>query len=229
MPTFLSGNALKILAAIFMTIDHIGVMLFPRITILRVLGRLALPIFAFMIAEGCKYTRNRRKYFGMVFGLGVICQIVYYLFDGSMYLSILITFSLSILTIFALQNMQKKNTTASCLVFLLTVAAVWVLNLIFTIDYGFCGCMLPVFAAAFQGTNYDRLPIHIGMLGVGLILLSGAIGGVQIWSLLALPLLLCYNGKRGKWNLKYFFYIFYPTHLVVLQGIAELMFLLKLR
>ena len=54
----LSGNALKILAAIFMTLDHMGLMLFPHIPLLRILGRLALPIFAFMIAEGCKYTRD---------------------------------------------------------------------------------------------------------------------------------------------------------------------------
>ena len=60
-PKFLTGNALKILAALFMTIDHIGVMLFPRVLVLRIIGRLALPIFAFMIAEGCKYTRNKKK------------------------------------------------------------------------------------------------------------------------------------------------------------------------
>ena len=227
MPTVLSGNALKILAAIFMTIDHIGVILFPQSAILRILGRLALPIFAFMIAEGCKYTRNRRKYFGMVFGLGAVCQVVYYLFDGSMYLSILITFSLSILTIYALQYLKEKNTTFSGVIFLCTVFAVWLLNLIFTIDYGFWGCMLPVFAALPHGTKYDRNPVSITLLGLGLLPLALSVGGIQIFSLLALPLLYCYSGKRGTWNLKYFFYIFYPVHLAVLQGIAELIYLLR--
>lgn len=227
MPTVLSGNALKILAAIFMTIDHIGVILFPQSAILRILGRLALPIFAFMIAEGCKYTRNRRKYFGMVFGLGAVCQVVYYLFDGSMYLSILITFSLSILTIYALQYLKEKNTTFSSVIFLCTVFAVWLLNLIFTIDYGYWGCMLPVFAALPHGTKYDRNPVSIALLGLGLLPLALSVGGIQIFSLLALPLLYCYSGKRGTWNLKYFFYIFYPVHLAVLQGIAELIYLLR--
>lgn len=227
MPTVLSGNALKILAAIFMTIDHIGVILFPQSAILRILGRLALPIFAFMIAEGCKYTRNRRKYFGMVFGLGAVCQVVYYLFDGSMYLSILITFSLSILTIYALQYLKEKNTTLSGVIFLCTVFAVWLLNLIFTIDYGFWGCMLPVFAALPHGTKYDSKNVSITLLGLGLLSLALSVGGIQIFSLLALPLLYCYSGKRGTWNLKYFFYIFYPVHLVVLQGIAELIYLLR--
>ena len=43
---------------------------------------------------------------------------------------------------------------------------------------------------------------------------------VQIYALMALPLLLCYSGQRGKWKMKYFFYIFYPVHLVLLQGIC---------
>lgn len=224
MPKFLTGNALKLLAALFMTIDHIGVVLFPRVLILRIIGRLALPIFAYMIAEGCKYTRNKKKYFGMIFILATLCQIVYFFVDGTLYLSILYTFSLSILTVYAMQNMKNQGTTASCLLFLLTISAVWVLNLMFTIDYGFWGCMLPVFAAAFHGTKKGRLPVSVGMLGIGLVLLSLDLGdSIQILSLAALPLLLCYNGRRGKWNLKYFFYIFYPVHLAVIQGIAWLM------
>lgn len=227
MPKYLSGNALKILAAIFMTVDHMGVILFPHSILLRFIGRLALPIYAFMIAEGCKYTRNKKKYFGMVFGLGAVCQIVYYLFDGSLYFSILITFSLSILMIYALQNWKQKKTAFSGLVFAGSVLAVYLLNERFTIDYDFWGCMLPVFAALAHGTKYDSLRTNIALLGLGLIALSVNIGGIQIFSLLALPLLYAYNGKRGKLNLKYFFYIFYPTHLVVLEGIAMLMYFFK--
>lgn len=225
MPKFLTGNALKLLAALFMTIDHIGVVLFPRVLVLRIIGRLALPIFAYMIAEGCKYTRNKKKYFGMIFLLATLCQTVYFFVDGTLYLSILYTFSLSILTVYAMQNLKNRGTTGACLLFLLTVSAVWVLNLLFTIDYGFWGCMLPVFAAVFHGTKKDRLPVSIGMLGIGLVLLSLELGdSIQLLSLAALPLLLCYNGKRGSWNLKYFFYIFYPVHLAVLQGIAWLVY-----
>ena len=223
MPKFLSGNVLKILAAIFMTIDHIGVMLFPRVEILRIIGRLALPIYAFMIAEGCKYTRNKKKYFGMVFGLGAVCQIVYYLFDGSLYFSILITFSLSILMIYALQYWKRKKTVLSGLVLASSVIGVYLLNQVFTIDYGFWGCMLPVFAALAHGTEQDSDTVNITMLGIGLVFLGISIGQTQWPSLLALPLLYAYNGKRGRLKMKYFFYIFYPTHLVVLEGIAMLM------
>ena len=221
-PRFLSGNTLKILAAIFMTIDHIGVILFPRVLLLRLIGRLAMPIYAFMIAEGCKYTRNRKKYFGTVFGLGAVCQTAYYLFDGSLYFSILITFSLSILMIYALQDWKQKKTVLSGLVFGAAVAAVYLLNQAFEIDYGFWGCMLPVFAALPHGTESDCVPMNTAMLGIGLIFLSCSLGLLQFFCLAALPLLYAYNGRRGKLNLKYFFYIFYPTHLVVLEGIAML-------
>lgn len=218
----LSGNTLKILAAIFMTLDHMGLMLFPRIELFRILGRLALPIFAFMIAEGCKYTRNPKKYFGMVFSLGAICQIVYWFVDHSLYFSILITFSLSILTIYALQNWKEKRTLLSGLLFAAAAAAVYGLNQLFEIDYGFWGCMLPVFAALPHRTKYDRYPISIVALGLGLLFLAADLGDIQIFSVFALPLLLMYSGKRGIWNMKYFFYIFYPAHLVILEAIAIL-------
>ena len=57
--SFLSGNSLKIIAAIAMTVDHIGVVIFPNFAILRIIGRIAFPIFAFMIAEGCRYTKKQ--------------------------------------------------------------------------------------------------------------------------------------------------------------------------
>ncbi len=218
----LSGNALKILAAISMTLDHMGLMLFPRIILFRILGRLALPIFAYMIAEGCKYTRNRKKYFGMVLGLGAVCQIVYWFVDHSLYFSILITFSLSILMIYALQNWKEEKTPLSGLLFAAAVAAVYGLNRVFVIDYGFWGCMLPVFAALPHKTAHDRYPISILTLGLGLLCLAVDVGDIQFFSLFALPLLLAYSGKRGKWKMKYFFYIFYPAHLVILEAIAML-------
>lgn len=218
----LSGNALKIIAAISMALDHMGLMLFPRIALFRILGRLAMPIFAYMIAEGCKYTRNKKKYLGMVLGLGTVCQAVYWFVDHDLYFSILITFSLSICIIYAMQNWKEKQTLLSATLFAAAIAAVYGLNRIFVIDYGFWGCMLPVFAAIPHKTSRDRYPVSILTLGLGMLLLAMDIGVIQIYSLLALPLLLAYSGHRGTWNLKYFFYIFYPAHLVILEGIAML-------
>ena len=95
----LSGNQLKIIALIAMTCDHVGKELLPGINVLQIVGRLAFPIFAYMIAEGCRYTRNRRKHLLNVAGLAILCQVVYFIAEGSLFQCILVTFSLSICSI----------------------------------------------------------------------------------------------------------------------------------
>lgn len=238
----LSGNILKYIAALSMLLDHIGVIFFPSEPIFRILGRLALPIFAYMIAEGCRYTRNKLRYFLYVFGLAAACQLVYFIYDGDTYMCILVTFSLAILMIYALQFFKKclfdrycpiAKTVLAGVIFAATVSGTYALNMFLTIDYGFWGCMLPVFASLLHPTanapdlfkRIDRPWVHALLLGVGIImmvLLGTSVMSVQIYALLALPLLFLYSGKRGKHKMKYFFYIFYPTHLVALELIYML-------
>lgn len=237
---FLSGNMLKIIGAIAMVIDHIGFLIFPTTKILRIIGRLSFPIYALMIAEGCKYTKNKKKYFSIIFLLGLIFQLVYYLATKSSYLGILITFSISILMIYALQNLKKKlfsNGNASKdkilagLIFISIVIAVYVLNRCIVIDYGFWGCMAPVFASLFH-LNYEKVPnylkkldklqIHLLCFSLGIILLVLFRGKGEYSMFIALLLLFLYSGERGKYNMKYFFYIFYPLHMVIIYGISFL-------
>ena len=241
----LSGNALKIIAAIAMLIDHAGILLFPRYPIFRIIGRLAFPIYAFMIAEGCRYTRNKIRYFLGIFSLAALCQLVYFFYDSSLYMCILVTFSLSILMIYALQYFKKcffdpdKSVIIkilSGLLFLGSVIFTYLLNKVFSIDYGFWGCMLPVFASVFHsaGEHYpnflkklDIIPLHVMALGAGMLIrLMRTSSPIQVYAFFALPLLLLYSGKRGRLKMKYFFYIFYPVHLVVLEGIAMLVYYL---
>ena len=219
----LNGNHLKLIAAVAMLLDHAGILLFPRVRLFRILGRLAYPIFAFMIAEGCRYTRNKLRYFLMVFGLGAACQIVYYFFSGDTYLNILLTFSLSILLIYALQaSWQAEKRPLWSILFAVGFLGVYGLDRLITIDYGFWGVMVPVFVSFAHIWNFPHWT-SVLLLGAGLMLLGADLGGIQHYALLSLPLLLLYSGKRGKWNMKYFFYIFYPVHLAVLQGIAMLL------
>lgn len=221
----LNGNHLKLIAAFSMLLDHAGILLFPQIRMLRIIGRLAYPIFAFMIAEGCRYTKNWLRHFLLVFGLGVGCQLVYLLVGGAAYLNILLTFSCSVLLIYALQEMYRaenwKKEFLWSVMFALGVFAALLIDRFLTIDYGFWGIMVPVFVSFTYARRFPRWA-SVFILGIGLVLLGADIGGIQYYGLLAVPLLLLYNGQRGKCNLKYFFYIFYPAHLAMLQGIAWL-------
>ena len=244
-----NANTIKLLAAFFMLIDHFGLVFFPKVLWLRGVGRLSMPLFAFAISEGCRYTRNKAKHFFLLFALGVACQIVYYIFDPStLYFGILITFSFSILLIYALQFFKSKLFDKECKVwkkclyftpFLALLIAVNAFCRYFALDYGFYGVLMPVFASIFDfhripapdsWKKLDCLPLRIFCLAVPLLLLTvsyvGEFSSIVFYAFLALPLLLLYNGEKGKRNMKYFFYIFYPLHLGLLEGTYILLYLL---
>lgn len=216
-----NANQLKILAMISMTLDHIGLLLLPRWILLRVLGRLAMPIYAYMIAEGSRHTRDRKRYFLRIAGMAALCQAVYFFAMGSVYMCILVTFSLSILLIGAIENYQKKRDRASqilafaslLLVFFLCVALPELLpGTDFGVDYGIAGVLLPVLV--YFGSEKTKY------LTAGLFLLGFGYGGIQWFALAAVPLLGMYNGQKGDRNLGKWFYLYYPLHLVVLHGIS---------
>ncbi|NQZ29172.1 MAG: hypothetical protein HRT98_02195 [Mycoplasmatales bacterium] len=65
----------KVIALISMIIDHVGVILFPDNQDLRIIGRIALPIFTFLIAFGFTKTRNPGSYFLKLFLMFICIQI----------------------------------------------------------------------------------------------------------------------------------------------------------
>lgn len=241
MKGFLSGNAIKILAAVLMVVDHIGYFLFPSVLPLRIIGRIAFPLFAYLIAEGCRYTKDKWRHFALLFGLAVICQAVYYLVDGSLDMSVLVTFSLSTLLIYSLQRTKlcaaqgsPSQTATATLLFFSVAAATYFLSTQYYVDYGFWGCILPVTASLFDFRNIPVSPklraldCHFAKLacfavGIALLPLCSEFGATEFYALIALVPLLFYNGQRGKLKTKYFFYLFYPLHLALLQGIAWLL------
>ncbi len=244
--TPLSGNTLKSIAAISMTLDHIGVMLFPHLPIFKALGRLAFPIFAFFIAEGCRYTRNKARYLLTIMGMAVVFQAVYFFVLQDAYMSVFVTFSLGIILIYLLDAFKRsildKHSTlfeqiALGATFLLALVGVYLLNQLLTIDYRFYGCILPLFASLFHIPKETEAPeiwkkldtklTSVVMMSIPMLFLIAAARNVtQAVCLLTVPLLMLYSGKRGKYNMKYFFYIFYPAHMVIIFGISLLMAIL---
>lgn len=233
----LSANALKIIALVSMTIDHTGLLLMDNNKLMRNFGRLAFPIFAYMIAEGCRYTKNKRKYFLRIFVLGLLCQTVYYIAEKNTDQGILMTFSVSILLSYAVLWAQNKIRESSedtghinkILPWLLAAALILLAAVIsgeirllpggryLSFDYGFYGMLLPVLIVFGRDEKQKLL-----LAAAGMILTAISMGGFQWYSLAALIPLACYNGQRGKWNMKYLFYIYYPLHMVVIYGLSML-------
>lgn len=224
-----SSSTLKVVACLLMLIDHVGAEIFTRVEVLRIVGRLAYPVFAYLIAEGCKYTKNKFRYFINIFLLGVFCEGVYISFSGEYYGNILLTFSLSVLMIYAMQNVKEAyayERATSIAVFALSVILTYIISSTIGVDYGFWGAVTPLFPAV---CDHVKLPERVNALTVkavaffiGLLLVAADIGGNQWWSLGAIILLFMYNGKRGNNKLKYVFYMFYPAHLALIGIISML-------
>lgn len=226
----IDATSLKIIALIAMTIDHIGYFLLPEITELRVLGRLAYPIFAYLLVEGCEHTHNKWRYFFSVFGVGLVCSVGSYLADGSLYQSIMITFALSILMIYTLKYVayvsRRGDTVRADAAKLGAMALVVLMYALgsgkfvseLVVDYGFLGIVTPALIALGRSRTQRLL-----LLGAGLLLLAVELGGVQIFALAAVLLLGAYSGRRGDGVSKSFFYAYYPLHLAIIAGIARVL------
>ena len=200
-----------------MTCDHVAVQLLPQWQILRVIGRLALPVFAYMIAEGCRHTKNRKRYLMGIAAIAALCQIVYFVAQKSVYQGILVTFSLSIVLIYTVDYAKMKKTVGGWFLVAATGATIIFLSAIlpdllkgssdFYIDYGIWGILLPV-VIYFSPDPYKPLATALALVPVCLVQ-----GKIQWWGMAAVVLLMLYNGKRGKWDMKSLFYFYYPAHL----------------
>lgn len=220
----LNGNQLKLIALVTMTIDHIGMILFPQILLFRIIGRLSMPIFAYMIAEGCRYTKSKRNYLLLTLGVGFVCQLVYWIAMESLFQCIMVTFSLSILLIYSIDYAAKQQTPLSFLCLALVFGCVgficlWLPTLLpgtdFDISYGIFGVLLPVFAYIGKTRRMSLI-----LFSIGLFLMNCALGWIQWYSMLCVIPLALYDGTRGKTKLKYLFYIYYPAHLAALYFIS---------
>ena len=232
---FLSNFSLKIIAA--MTIDHIGYMFFPEVMIFRIIGRIAFPLFAFLIAEGCSYTKNKLKRFLTMLIVGIVYFIAYYIYTKELYGSIFMTFTFSIFFIFLLYDIKKmfvnKKYLISILLCLLFGCSLYLSYLLFNlihIDYTFYGMLVPVFISLFDFRNLDvpKFLKKLDCLWIKLLCLALALFilciyfkllNVQQYCMLSLVFILFYNGKLGIKGTKYGFYIYYPVHMLLLEGL----------
>lgn len=227
-----SNNVLKIIACITMLIDHMGVVLFPKITILRIIGRIAFPIFAFLLAEGCYYTRNKIRHLLVISGFAVVMQVVLFLATRMTDFSIFIHFSIAVLLCLVIDLIEKfikeRKVIVSIALILSFLISVIMLILIdknttyFFSNYGLYGIFVPVVLYIIRKyIKHVHLLVSIIVICLSMVLMHFfTVWMYQLYGMIACVFILLYNGKKGKYNLKYLFYIFYPLHLVILYAIA---------
>lgn len=218
----LTKNQLKILAIVCMTLDHIGFAFFPDVVLLRIIGRLAFPIFSYGIAEGCRFTHDKVRYLGGVLGCGLLCAAAFLPFGG-FYGNALLTMSMSIVLLYTVQAWENSGKYRFLALTAALAGGFYLICRIVYIDYGFAGVLLPLYAEAGR-----LLAIRFGLpeknceragFAVGLLALSAAMGGVQPWCLLSLVPIGLLGSQRGRWKMKHFFYVYYPAHLALIGAV----------
>ena len=218
----MTSFVLKIIAVISMIFDHSGYVVFNKFSFMNYIGRLSFPIFAFLITEGYIHTKNLKKYFSRLLIFAFISQIPYMLFirtfTNTFTLNILFTLSLGLLAITVYDKSKSK------LLGLLFVGIFSIFAQLLHFDYGWFGIVIififyvlkkqklymNLFFCIATFINYFYNYITTNRIEYLFIIL---------FCFLSLIPINLYNEKKGK-NIKYFLYIFYPLHLLVLYLIT---------
>ena len=203
-----SAEILKIIGITSMVVDHVGLFLFPGLIQLRIIGRLALPIFASGIANGFKHTSNLKAYLGRLFLVGIIVQLPVAYFTDYDLLNIMFTFIWGLLFLYCY---KKKWYFLSLLVLISTF--------IIEIDYGYYGILLIFIFYLFKKKSHILIFASLATLVFALHTWI-----YQIFLIFGVLLVLYFPYKSFSISLpRYFFYWFYPIHLIILLVIRAIL------
>ena len=226
---------LKIIAMISMVLDHVKYAIpstrcFPT----EYFGRLALPIFAFLISEGFVHTHNRYKYMLRILIFAIISQIPFYMFakilaHNNVRFNVLFTFEMALIGLSIIDFFKEYKGMLKWLKYLIVLTSLSLI-LVFAYyihpDYSWYGVACVWLFYIFRN-NKLLISISFIMLNIAYYYIKVKEIGVafskktylsMIFSILPLVFVLLYNGKQGK-KFKYFFYVFYPLHFIILYGI----------
>ena len=233
----LDSTALRLLAILFMVLDHLWATVVPGNLWLTCVGRLAFPIFAFQLCEGYRHTGDFRRYRRRLLVFALLSEIPFNLFyAGSVifpfHQNVLFTLLLGLLAMRQADMLRReegiKKKSLRCLALLLILAG----GVVLFPDYGLMGVMTVLCFFVFRDHRLFQLaamavlnifafkgqtiPVSLGALAFDF--------PIQGFALLALPLIWLYNGEKGPGGkgLRLFWYIFYPLHMLLLHFIQLL-------
>ena len=222
----MSAFVLKIVAVITMFTDHIGYVIFDKFSFLNCIGRIAFPIFAFQISEGYIHTNNLKKYFLRLFVFALVSQIPFIIFYNNLVsnefkLNIFFTLLLGLTSIYIYDKIKYKSLG------ILSVILIGLIARFSHCDYGSYGVLIIFMFYLFKNNfmlsstsfiiattiKYLIPIIKNGFHYEYIYLLIGTLSSIIFISL--------YNGKKGK-DTKYFLYLFYPIHLLLIYGLKNI-------
>ena len=224
----LTGFQLKIIAIVTMLIDHIGIVIGSNnyiYGIMRTIGRISFPIFAFMLVEGFFHTHNRKKHGYLLLIFAIISEPIYDIFGHLVFKypfierhnqNIMFTLLLGYLTIWAIEKLSvsKKPLWMVSLMQFLCIILGTGLAIEGGVSYSFAGFFLVVLFYYGHKLGDKKENYLIGLTLFNIMFYKPS---RQWYSILASLFISLYNGKPGgKKKYKYFFYLFYPIHLAML-------------
>ncbi len=215
-PTPEQSNVLKAVAILTMTIDHIGAILLPQVAWLRIIGRIAFPIFAYQLAVGYVHTHNLSHYVRRLAIWGLVAQPVYMIALGVKPWTLNI-FATLLLGLLAMWGCDHRRWWAVVLALGLSAVQLWLPAV--GPDYGLYGILLCLSSyVLFQ--HRDQLAMAHGLLHV---LASVLFWPVQIYALASIPFILWPPRLRRGRVPGLLFYAYYPMHLIIIVLVRELL------
>ena len=216
LPLF-SGSALKIIAVVSMVSDHCAYYLLDESSVtyevMRCFGRIAFPVFAFLVAEGFAHTRNRMRYFLSLLLFAFISEVPWYLLNGKDGThNVMFTLALGVAALAVFERLREHRVLCCCSLLLTAWLATWS-----GMDYEWRGVlMIMVFylLGVVKNTPIIQRRMMQLLLAFPLMMHYGVIG-----ALLACAVIFLYDGTRGFIHgnvAKYGFYAFYPAHLFLI-------------
>jgi len=187
-------------------------------TICRMIGRIAFPIFCFLLVEGFRHTSDAKKYAIRLFAFAVISEIPFDLAFSSKvlefnYQNVFFTLAIGFATMMAYKKVEERDFqnqfTKILIQILVGMVGACAAQLLRT-DYGMMGVLVILLFYIVRDNRFYQIACGIVMF----------IENMTAW--FAFLPILAYNGKRGL-RIKWAFYAFYPVHLMVLYGICCMM------
>ena len=218
----LNGSALKVIAVISMVADHCAYYLMEEDTLLyeamRCFGRIAFPVFTFLVVEGFRHTRNRMRYFLLLLGFAVASEVPWYLLNGADGThNVMFTLALGVVALAIFEKLREHRVICCFTILLIMWLAAWL-----GVDYEWRGVLIIVVFYLLRGLDKYSSPscrMLQQICAFPIMMHYGVVG-----ALLACSVIFLYDGTRGFiqgiWA-KYGFYAFYPLHLFVLYLVCS--------